>query len=171
MELDDVHKLTYELYHREGYCSEREDKRLEVYPHLDNIPETVVFTIYLGDELVGTVSATIDGPQGLNTDIDFPRETRQFRNKYRIGSIWRLGSRRKQDTKVVVDLFRMAIESLVSRGAEVCLSIINPKHEAIYKRILGMRHIADRENARGLKNAPAVLIKVHKEDLPKRWQK
>ena len=67
-----VWRLTHDMYVAEGYAEPQPDGLLRHYPHLDAIPETVVFLAEDEDgTLLGSNSYTLDGPAGLHVDDDF----------------------------------------------------------------------------------------------------
>src|SRR5262245_54493084 len=78
-ELDAVYRLTHDAYDDEGYAAPRSDGRLVHYAAFDQIPETVVLGSFVEGTLVGTVSWTADGPNGLPVERDFPDECARIR--------------------------------------------------------------------------------------------
>jgi len=172
-ELDDVHRLVYEVYLRQGYCAPDRSGRLTHYPHLDAAPETTVLAAYEGSRLLGTNSLTLDGPAGLHTDVDFPKECARIRAEgRRLAASWRIVTRPEcRDSKRVVCALIQATVDLgfVRRGVQTCLFTFNPRHERVYRRLLNMRTLARRETTTGLLNAPAVLMRLDRESCPERW--
>jgi hypothetical protein len=171
-ELNEVYRLTHDAYVERGYCSPQPDGRLIHYPHLDRIPQTTVAVALQGGRIVGTVSWTLDGPAGLHVDHDFKAECDAIRRSgARIVAGWRIATRSdcRSERAVVMALIRESVRGHADLGATVSLFTFNPRHERIYQRILNMKTIGRSDSAQGLKNAPAVLMRLDRESIPARW--
>jgi len=172
-ELDQVHRIVYDAYLERGYCQERPDGRLIHYPHLDRIAETTVLVVVADGEIIGTNSWTLDGPNGLPEDSDFNMECDAIRGEgKRLAAAWRLATKSswRSERKVVMELIRKTVVgAFIGSGIDTALMTFNPRHERIYQQLLNMKTIARSENTRGLKNAPAVLMRLDREAVPERW--
>jgi hypothetical protein len=63
---------------------------------------------------------------------------------------------------------------MVRSRADTALLTVNPKHERAYTRLFNLRAIARSPGSRGLRNAPAVLMRIDREDLATmsgRWRR
>jgi len=172
-ELDLVYKLTYEEYLRQGYIIENPNKSLSLYPHLDNILETTVIGCFDHNKLLGTISWTLDGPNKLHTDIDFPKETEKVRQEGRIlAASWRIitDHNYRHKISVVSSLILATIEEMMIGNVQTALFTFNPKHERVYRRILNMKTLARHDGTiHGMDNAPAVLMRLDIENLHPKW--
>lgn len=166
-EMDAVYRLTHDEYVRMGYCSPQPGGRLIHYPHLDNIPETTVLVAEDESGIVGTNTATLDGPSGLHVDCDaaFAKSVEVVRDEClrsgrNLGCAWRIVTR-KQCRKRLDVVFALIGETLLLFNrylVHVSLYSFNPHHERIYSRLLGMETLA-RGECDVLGGAPAVLMR------------
>ncbi len=171
-ELEAVWRLTYDAYVEYGYCAHQHDGMLRHYPHLDLIDETSVFTAHIDGKLVGTLSVTIDGPQGLHIEdayadiADTLREEAIITGK-KLGASWRLATipNVRSQGDVVKSLFESIAEEQLTLGIDILLATFNPKHERFYQRVLGFRKIADTRLDESVKGAPAVLLRGDIDDI------
>lgn len=67
-------------------------------------------------------------------------------------------------TRTSLKMMQEVKKELLARGIESALCIVHPDHVGLYKRY-GFVTKASRKAMPGLKNAPAVLIAVHKESV------
>ncbi len=174
-ELDEVYRITHDAYLERDYCTPQPDGRLIHYPTLENIPETTVLVALLKGRIMGTVSLTLDGPQGFHVDHDFKSKCDEVRSeRRRLCACWRIATRSAQrgERQVVMALIGAAVSSAFETlHCETMLCSFNPRHERIYKRLLNMRTIAHGESTEGLHQAPAVLMRCDIETLPQKWLK
>ena len=174
-EMEDVYRLTYRAYQRVGYCEEKQDARLIHYPHLDGIPETIVFGAWENGRLVGTNSLTVDGPAGLHVDEDFPREVsevRQFCHNYgkNLGASWRIVTEGGR-LEVLLRLIHATVMEGVRRRLHVTLYSFNPRHENFYHRLVGLETLA-RGQCTSLNNSPpSVLMMGRALPVAKAWKR
>lgn len=174
-ELEEVYRITHDAFLERGYCSPQPNGQLIHYPKLENIPETTVLVALQEGQVMGTVSLTLDGPHGLHVDTDFKATVDQVRAEgIKVGAAWRIATRHalRGERQVVMAL----IGEVVSYAFEVFdldtfLCTFNPRHERIYGRLLGMRTIARNEVSEGLENAPAVLMRCDRANVPEKWLK
>ena len=143
-----VYELTYRVYVEDGYCEKREDRKLQHYSHLDEIPETTVIIGLHEGELVGTVSVTVDGPTGLHVDADFPEKMLEIRlglHGRKLGASWRIITDRgfRHERVLALALMRAAFVAIINCGIDVLVCSFNPKHAGFYNRFLGFQTIAN----------------------------
>jgi hypothetical protein len=174
----EVYRLTHRVYADEGYCELKPGGELRHYPYLDEIPETTILIATERSLVVGTVSVTLDGPAGLHTDEDFPREMREIR-----GYCERFGRRLASSWRIVTDPLYRGRRSLVNRligetfrtALRLCVDLLvcdfHPKHERFYRRVVGFDTVAF-ANCRAVGNRPAVLMTydVDVKKVPRRWR-
>ena len=172
MEMDQVYRLTHDAYVWRGYNQPQPDGRLVHYPHLDNIPETTVLIAVEHGRILGTNSITLDGPRGLSVDGDFKFDCDGIRKERRpLAASWRIATREdlRGETRVVMGLIQETVRWGISAGVLTCMFTFNPRHERIYKKLLNLETVARCEETKGLKNAPAVLMRLDLENCPQRW--
>lgn len=176
-DMDVVYRLTHDQYVKEGYCDPQPDGKLIHYPHLDNIPETVVFVVEDEDgEIIGTNSITFDGPNKLHVDEDFPKEVEKVRRNGRkvgrkLAASWRIvtSPKTRNSMKVIMELIRVTIEEGCKQHAHEMLFSFNPKHEKIYAKLLGLKTIA-RGDCDAVNKAPGVLMHTDSRSMIVRWR-
>ncbi|MFH1023183.1 MAG: radical SAM protein [Planctomycetota bacterium] len=168
-EMDEVYRLTHDAYLERGYCAPQPGGRLVHYPQLDRIPETTVLVALVDGAIVGTNSLTLDGPSGVNADMDFKRECDAIRREGRkVASSWRLATRSfcHDERNVVMSLIRETVIRALEMDVRTCVFILNPRHERVYQRLLNMKTVARSGGTAGLQNAPAVFMRCDVETLP-----
>ncbi len=177
-DLEAVWRLTHDVYVAEGYASPRPDGVLRHYPHLDRIQETEVFIAE--DEagrLLGSNSATVDGPAGLHADDDFRDVIDDIREECRrdgklLGCSWRIVTRPgcRESLPVIMQLISATLES-GRRRADVVLYTFNPKHEGFYGRMLALKTVAGPRDGHSVRGAPAILMRGEMTEMLARWER
>jgi len=160
-ELSEVYQLTHNSYVESRYATPHTSKMLIHYPYFDHLPETTVLVATLHDEIVGTVSYTLDGPSGLTVDEDFGPACQAERAAGRtVAAVWRLvvDEKHRHQREIVTSLIREVIMGMRKHSVQSCFFAVNPKHAEIYKKMLNMREVAQKQITKGLSNAPAVLL-------------
>ena len=178
-ELDAVYRLTHDLYLKEGYSLQQPDGRLIHYPHLENIPETIVLIATVDGHIVGSNSLTLDGTHGLQVDCDigYKDKVDEIRencrkNKKNLGCSWRIVTSQNSNQDVILSLLNATAELMYLRKLHVALYNLNPKHEKFYRRFLGMVKLGEGIcGATGLTHPPSVLMMSEYEILYKHWSK
>ena len=177
-DLEAVWRLTHDVYVAEGYAAPRPDGMLRHYPHLDLVPETEVFMAEdEAGQLLGSNSATVDGPAGLHADDDFKAVIDGIREECRragkrLGCSWRIATRPgcRDSLAVIMQLISATLES-GRRRADVVLYTFNPKHEGFYGRMLGLRTVAGPRDGHSVKGAPAILMRGEMSEMMARWER
>lgn len=163
-ELPEIRELERLEYERAGYMPPG-GKRSKYYrEQFDRLPETHLLIARRSDtgRLVGTISATLDGPEGLPADIDFPAKAEMIRESTRtLAQVWRFAvdSEHRASTRIALGLMSLAMFSDFAFDVTTVIATIHPKHLGFY-RLLGHEPIAYRPCAAGLTDAPALLIGV-----------
>lgn len=171
-EMEAVYRLTHDAYVERGYCDVQPDGRLVHYPHLDGIPQTKVLVALAGGEIVGTNSLTLDGPAGLHMDDDFKAECDAVRAEGRtLAASWRIvtSSTCRSERTVVMGLIQRTVDLMLAQKIQTSVFTFNPRHERVYQRLLNMTTVARKDSIGGLKNAPAVFMRLDMERIPVRW--
>jgi hypothetical protein len=173
-ELDEVYRITHDAFLEHGYCKVQPDGRLIHYPHLDRIPETTILVALIDGAIGGTLSLTLEGPQGLHVDSDFRAECDAIRREgRRLAAAWRLATRSscRDERRVVMALILGALRGIFDAGVQTTVFTFNPRHERVYQRLLNMKIVARKQGTDGLENAPAVFMRMDAETVPERWRK
>lgn len=172
-DMEAVYRITHECYVAQGYAAPQPNGLLLHYPEHDVLPETRVFIALQDGAVVGSASFTLSGPDGLTICHDFLNECKAMETEGRvIGAVWRLvikescRSSRQILIGLISEILRFALQSKVTTA----LLIVNPRHERVYQRLLNMHVVARKENAEGLTNAYAVLLRCDIETLPAEWK-
>ena len=169
-ELEQVYRLTYECYVREGYCRKNEAGRLVHYPHLDQSPETTVFVVDDADgRMIGTCSTTIDNPYGLHVDEDFREQANLVRQEgRRLASSWRIAvdKQHRSGARVARLLIEGSIAYWHAASIQTCLMTFNPCHERFYASYMNCITLDRKDGLHDLSNAPAVLMRWDAERCP-----
>jgi hypothetical protein len=173
-ELESVYRLTHDAYVEMKYAKPQPDGRLIHYPQLENIPETTVMIADSGSRVLGTLSITVDGPMGLNTDRDFPKHTREIRSQTNmLAACWRMVTCKdcRHKKSIIKDLLKESLKYIFRQlEIDTLLFTVNPSHERVYQLLFGCETIAHRtKSIDGLENAPAVLMRLDNKNVPERW--
>jgi hypothetical protein len=113
-------------------------------------------------DTIGTITVSLDGPQGLSVDEAFGAEVQALRDQGRsLCEFTKLAVDPTVGTKrVLAALFHVAyIVAHRIRGHDTLLIEVNPRHVRYYERMLGFKVLASERLNRSV-NAPAVLLTV-----------
>jgi hypothetical protein len=113
-------------------------------------------------DTIGTITVSLDGPQGLSVDHAFGAEVQALRDQGRsLCEFTKLAVDPTVGTKrVLAALFHVAyIVAHRIRGHDTLLIEVNPRHVRYYERMLGFKVLASERMNRSV-NAPAVLLTV-----------
>lgn len=169
-ELHEVWHLVYQGFLRMGYCLPRHDEEIDEHHELDLTedgelysPTTVFFVRNENETMVGTVSVTRDGSEGLHTDGTYWKTTNGMRDLARyeggeIASIWRIVISQSTGFTVLKALFDEVVAWVNQWLPRYVLCTFNPRQEHFYERICGMEKIDSAVAEQGLHNAPSVLM-------------
>lgn len=168
-----VYRLTHDCYVEKGYAQPQATGELVHYPEIDRSSLTTVFVAIQNGEVIGSVSLTMDGKPGLSVEHDFKDECAEMRQQGRhLAAVWRLVTRHSSNPSrnVIMGLINETVKRAIQQGATTGLFTVNPRHERIYQKLLGMRAVARKEETVGLKNAPAVFLRCDFEELAEKWR-
>ena len=110
--LPEIYSLTHDTYVESGLIQPKETGTLNLFPHLNEIEETVIIIAESNGKIIATNSLTIDGEKGLHTDVYFKSETNELRKKHKkLGSSWRIATDKKHrgDIRIIMTLIPLAI--------------------------------------------------------------
>lgn len=111
-------------------------------------------------QLIGTLTLTIDSDNGLLADTLYQPELDQFRQQgRRLCEVSKLAFNPETSSKeIFASLFHMAyIFARRIHGIDDSFIEINPRHATFYKRMLGFKQIGEQRTCPRV-NAPAVLL-------------
>jgi hypothetical protein len=178
-DMETVWRLTHDMYVAQGYAQVQPNGLLVHYPHLDAIPQTIIWIAE--DEngrALGTLSYTDDGPAGLHVDDDFKDVTDAVREECRrsvkrLGASWRIVTQPecRNGLDVVMGLITRYVEYIKLREIDVTLYTFNPKHGSFYKRMLDFEIIAEPRIGHAVQAAPAILMRGELARVVARWRK
>lgn len=164
-ELTAILQLIHDAYLRSGLILPQVNRTFSLYPHLDNIEETVPLIAMRNgikkQRMLGTVTVTFDGPNGLSTDVNYPKQTQEFRKQgLKLASCWRLATRWDcRSTRTVLFMLVKSASQLVRNCDEsMVLMECHPRHASYYQRRLGFEPVGERKTTHGLTDAPSVLM-------------
>jgi hypothetical protein len=157
--------LLNRMYSWRGYGSDHQ---------LPTAPNCVTFTATSGDEVIGTLTLTVDSKAGLAADRTFPDEMEKFRRAP--------GAKLCELTKFAFDTSSPARPRLGALFHLIfiygsmhydCTDLfieVNPRHVRFYEAMLGFRPVgAARANSRV--NAPSQLMWLNVGDIPRQIDK
>ncbi|MCC7019515.1 MAG: hypothetical protein IT332_07160 [Ardenticatenales bacterium] len=169
-ELDDVQRLTHDQYVAEGYTTPQPDGRLRYYDEIEAAPENMVLVAIDDGAIVGTVSVTLDGPAGLHVDHDFGAACAAVRAEGpTVGGVWRIVTEPDLRTSrtVILELIRSSTDVLRRFGVSTALCEFAPRHEHVYRKLLGFATVARCEGL-GEVRSPAVLMRASVAEAARR---
>lgn len=129
----------------------------------DLAPETTVLVGVENDEIVGTVSYTLDSFRALPIDEDYKQEIDRVRSDTRtLACVWRLAAKKNG-----VALSRAMMKTMMDMGVDDVVMQCHPRHRLFYERRFGFVHLGSRPETTGLRNAPSCLMHTKREVLSK----
>lgn len=132
-------------------------------------PNQYTFEARRSQQLIGTLTLTIDSDNGLLADTLYQTELDQFRRQgRRLCEVSKLAFNPETSSKeIFASLFHIAhIFAHHIYGADDAVIEINPRHATFYKRMLGFRQIGELRTCPRV-NAPAVLLHLNREYVEK----
>lgn len=172
-DLFDVYRITHDAYVLKGYCLPKPDGMLNPFPEFDHLRETSILVAVIGEEIVGSVSITLDGPRGFPTDKDFHAESQLIRQEGRhLAAAWRLVIKESCHfrQKVLTALLAEIARRLMTEQIHTCFFSVHPSYVKTCKHIMNMKTVAGSRTTIDLTHVPAVLMRCDVEDLPARWR-
>ena len=139
--LDEIHRLTHDTLVETGDITPQPDGKIILYPHLDHSEQTTILVAERSGIIIGTISMSIDGPDGLHTDSIFKNETDRIRREVTNGlaSSWRIATSHEYRSHrgLVLDLIKHTFLARFELNVKVGLFVFNERHVPIYQRLLG----------------------------------
>ncbi len=173
--LNEIGKLVHDTLVESGHISSRYNKFVDLYPHLNKIPETTILIAELNGKIIGTNSMTLDNPAGLHSDKFFKEETDIFRKQNKIlGSSWRIATEHeyRKNIRLFLDLIQNTFFAAKKMHIETCLFVFDKKHEEFYKKLLDAETIAEKiRNIEPEIDIPMILMRTDTENSQKHLSK
>lgn len=171
--LEEIYRLTHDNLVKVGDIEPQTDGKVISFPHLDRIEQTRIVIAEKDGEIVGTVSLTVDGPDGLNTDHYFKEETDVIRqaSNGKICSTWRMATapEYRGSARLVRELIFESFRAAMDNSCCLCLFVFNERHVKIYQRIIKAEVIARRaESVDGKTQLPMAMMQM---DMDQGWDK
>jgi hypothetical protein len=143
--------LLNRMYTWRGYSGKHE---------LRDSPNRITLTAFMKDELIGTVTLSLDSQSGLLADEVFSQEVAGYRTMDRkLCEITKLAfDPRKNSMFALASLFHICFIYL--RRIHQCTDVfieVNPRHRLYYERMLGFQQVGDVKISPRV-NAPAYLL-------------
>lgn len=173
--LDEIHKLTYSsLLERKDIAPNR-DKKISLFPHLDTSRQTTILVAENRGKIIGTNSVSMDGPDGLPSDLHFPAETDEIRKRCsgNIAASWRIATSHeyRRDRRLILEIMKATFRVGFENNIDTCLFIFNQRHVDFYKRLFGAEVVSRKLIAlKGREGIDASLLSVKLRDACSRFQ-
>lgn len=147
---DRAARLVQRTYGRLGYDSDRA---------IVSSRSNVSLEATVGNRLVGTLSVTLDSPEGIQAEELYAEEIAPFRNRGPVCEFTRLAVQGPRGGhEALCSLFYVAyVYAHLLCGATQLFIEVNPRHVRFYQRMLGFRPVAAVKTCPRV-NAPAVLL-------------
>jgi len=169
-ELFDIHRLTHDSCVAKGLIKSRPDGLWVPHPEFDLIPQTTILVASIENTVVGSISFTRAGNQGLIADRIFRRTCSLIRSENRtIAEIWRLVLKPSfpERDKVTEALMQAAVQNLMTQGVQTCLLSIYPEYIALCERLLNVVVLTGTNAVPGLPSFQTVFMRSDLEALSK----
>ena len=170
--MENVYRLAHDAYTEKGYKDSQDGGQLLYNAEMDQSDSTTVLIVEGAEVIIGSVSITLDGPDGLPVDKDFKATCDIIRGENRaLASVWRLITRHgyADERRLVMALIGEIVQIGLNEKIQTVICALNPKHEHFYRRLLNMKRVAYARAMKGLKNAPGVCMRCDMEDVPEWW--
>lgn len=172
-ELNYVFSLTHDAFVDAGLAKEQNDGKLIHYPQLDKIENTFIMIAVDNGEIIGTNTLTIDGTNGIHTDIYYKKETKEIRSEGRkLASSWRIAVKPgyRNQRQVVMSLIKKTFEIASEHSVETCLFTFYDKHEKVYQRLINATSIVRKQFQNEFySDQYQILMRWDIERCPERW--
>ena len=166
--IDQIRSLTYESYLEKGFISSNSDKRIDMYDKLDALDQTRILIAEEENKVVGSASITIDGPEGLHTDIHFKKESDIIRaeNK-KLATCWRFVIDRSYRNQISLskNIIYSTYEILEKEGIEDLILWFSAKDIPFYIRMFNAKLVAIKEIQFNKKSFHSALLRTTTEDM------
>lgn len=126
-------------------------------------PDTLVVLAPREGQVVGTISAIMDGPLGLPLDSVYPEELNALHTEDRRFFELGLLCQTSNSFRDLLELMRHAYYFAMYQGGTDCVCGIPPKWTRFYSRAVGFRPIGEVRHGVGNIDAPVQLIYISAE--------
>jgi len=174
--LDEVYRLTHDTLVEVKHLVPRADGEIISFHHLDISEQTTILVAQHTGRVVGTISVSDDGPDGLMSDKIFEAETERIRRQtpHGLGSTWRMATsdEYRSERSLVINLIKSAFFVCFEHHIDTCLILNVERHTPIYKRMLGAEIVAKGSTSLdGMVQINVALMKLNVLQAWKRFMK
>jgi hypothetical protein len=174
-DLQRVYRLTHDSFVAAGLCEKQSHQMVIHHPDQDVIPETMIFMVEIKNELVGSVTFTIDSEFGLMVDSGFKQQIDKYRKFYgKVANFWRLAilPAYQNDSRILRHLLGIIASCLLKNQIPVCFFTFSPEHARIYEKLVNTEEVCRGVDSNELidpKHAEVVLMKLYPDKVPEKW--
>lgn len=176
-DMEKVYRLTYKAFLKANLIAERADEKVVHHPNLDALDETYVIVAKSGDDVIGTITVTLDSEAGLHTDCpSFKTKTDEIRKESRkLASSWRIAIDPEHNATIaVLNMLLNKVAYIVhDEKIETILYTFSPTHARIYERMLNLEAVAHGEDDNpDIHNDQkhVVMMRGYTEKLPEKFK-
>ncbi len=147
--LNEVYRLSHDALAEAGIIMPRSNGLLVTDPKVDRMKETSILLAENNEELIGTISVTLDGPHGLHIERWFGEEVDQIRKNDPgiLCTAWRFAIARKfrSDRRLPFELIRKAFNQACQKGCHTGLIVVTYRHIEFYHSFMKAEVVARRK--------------------------
>ncbi len=171
--LREIYALNHDALIEVGDIAPTDNGMLIINSRLDQRPETSILIAEQDGEIIGTISFTLDGKEGMHLERWFKPEVEQIRKSLqgKLGAAWRfaIGRNYRNNRQLVLDLVRAAFAAGREQACSQCLIVSTYRHIRFYQTFMEAEVIAERKAS--LDGDRWVDIALLKIDVEKIWKK
>jgi hypothetical protein len=174
-DLQRVYRLTHDAFVAAGLCNKQSHNMIIHHPDQDVIPESIIYMVETKDELVGTVTFTIDSEFGLMVDEGFKQQVDKYRKFYgKVANFWRLAilPAYQNDIRILKLLLGIIANTLLKNQIPVCFFTFSPDHARIYEKLVNTEEVCRGTDSNELidpEHTEVVLMKLYPDKIPDKW--
>lgn len=145
-ELDQVYRLHHDSWVHEGHLAALPSGRIIRHPELDVDRNTVILAAFEDGKVVGTNTATLDGPLGVPMDHGLKHELDAIRQEgHKLMASWRIATHPsyRNRTSLILQLIAETADWGHRLGGSACVYLFAKRHERVYQRLVSARTICD----------------------------
>jgi len=165
-ELRKAFRLVFERYYRAGLETAKASRiRLTPY-HL--LPTSEVLIAERNSVITSTLSMFGDSPAGLPMESMYGQQICHLRSQgFRLAEIGSLADRRNGQGRFIntfVQIGRLLAQVAQSRGIDVIVAAVHPRHARLYEKVMGFRQIGHYSSCPYANGNPAVALCLKFDD-------
>lgn len=174
--LQEIYALNHDALSEVGDISPRQNGMLVINPRLDKMPETSILVADEDHKIIGTISFTLDGKEGMHLEKWFKREVDAIRTNgdVRLGTAWRFAIERKHrnNRRLVLEMICAAFAVGRKQQCNKCLIVSTYRHIGFYKKFMEAEIVVQRQaSLDGKRLVDIALLMIDVEETWKRIKK